>query len=129
VPRLTFRFPPGRERLSDIALKGNGKAEGSHNRGHVNSQPYDVAIVGAGKAGLLLARHLLLDSDKKILLLDSASELPRPRQELGESTVQIAGSYMSRVLDLEEYLLREHFLKCNLRFYLLEERGLKQPLL
>jgi len=36
---------------------------------------------------------------------------------------------MSRVLDLEEYLLREHFLKCNLRFYLLEERGLKQPLL
>ncbi|OFV98588.1 MAG: hypothetical protein A3F68_13615 [Acidobacteria bacterium RIFCSPLOWO2_12_FULL_54_10] len=80
-------------------------------------QHYDVAIVGAGQAGLFLARQLLLYSDKKILLLDSAPELPGPRQKLGESTVQIAGFYMSKVLDLEEYLLREHFLKYNLRFY------------
>ena len=80
-------------------------------------QHYDVAIVGAGQAGLFLARQLLLYSDKKILLLDTASELPGPRQKLGESTVQIAGFYMSKVLDLEEYLLREHFLKYNLRFY------------
>jgi RNA polymerase sigma factor (sigma-70 family) len=80
-------------------------------------QHYDVAILGAGQAGLFLARQLLLYSDKTILLLDPAPELPGPRQKLGESTVQIAGFYMSKVLDLEEYLLREHFLKYNLRFY------------
>src|SRR5438128_27553 len=31
---------------------------------------YDVAILGAGLAGLTLARQLLLNSDKRILLLD-----------------------------------------------------------
>ena len=82
-----------------------------------NPQHYDVAIVGAGQAGLFLARQLLLYSDKRVLLLDSAPELPGPRQKVGESTVQVAGYYMSKILDLEEYLLREHFLKYNLRFY------------
>lgn len=60
-----------------------------------NSQHYEIAIVGAGQAGLFLERKLLLCADKKIFLLDAASELPRPRQKLGESTVQIAGFYMS----------------------------------
>ena len=33
-------------------------------------QKYDVAIIGAGLAGLSLARHLLLETDSTILLLD-----------------------------------------------------------
>src|SRR6266850_3675740 len=78
---------------------------------------YDVAIVGAGLAGLSLARQLLLNSDKRILLVDRRGYIPSRRQKVGEATVQLSAYYFSRVLDLEEHLLREHFLKYNLRFY------------
>ncbi len=78
---------------------------------------YDVVILGAGLAGLTLARHLLLDTERTVLLLERRDEVPPPRQKVGESTVQLAGYYLSKVLDLEEYLFREHYMKYNLRFY------------
>ena len=78
---------------------------------------YDVVIIGAGLAGLTLARQLLLTSDKRLLLLDKRPEVPSPRQKVGESTVQVGAYYYARVLDLEEYLLRKQFMKYNLRFY------------
>jgi flavin-dependent dehydrogenase len=78
---------------------------------------YDVVILGAGLAGLSLVRHLLLETDKTILLLEKRSEIPPPRQKVGESLVQMAGYYFSKVLDLEEHLLHEHLMKYNLRFY------------
>lgn len=77
---------------------------------------YDVVIVGAGFAGLTLARHLLLDSDRTVLLLDRQTQVPPSRQKVGESCVQVSGYYLSRVLDLEEHLMNEHYLKYNLRF-------------
>src|SRR3989442_8033256 len=77
---------------------------------------YDVTIVGAGLAGLTLARHLLLYTDKTVLLLDRRADPPGPTQKVGESLVQLSGYYLSKVLDLEEHLLREHYLKYNLRF-------------
>lgn len=79
---------------------------------------YDVVILGAGLAGLSLCRQLLLRScGKSILLVDNRPELPGPRQKVGESLVQVAGYYFTRVLDLEEHLLREHYPKYNLRFH------------
>ena len=78
---------------------------------------YDVAILGAGLAGLSLARQTLLRTKKKVLLLDRSVDVPSKRQKLGESTVQVGGYYLSKVLDLEEYLMQQHFLKYNLRFY------------
>lgn len=78
---------------------------------------YDVVILGGGLAGLSLARHLLLETDQRILLLERRGELPPPRQKVGESSVQLGGYYFSRVLDMEQHLLHEHFLKYNLRFY------------
>jgi flavin-dependent dehydrogenase len=78
---------------------------------------YEVVIIGAGLAGLSLARQLLLNSDKKILLVDKRAEIPPQKQKVGEATVQVSGYYFSKVLDLEEHLLREHYLKYNLRFY------------
>ena len=90
---------------------------------------YDVTIIGAGLAGLTLARHLLLYTDKTVLLLDKRVDPPGPTQKVGESLVQLAGYYMSKVLDLEEHLFREHYLKYNLRFQWktqgLENRGLE----
>src|SRR5262245_19800870 len=78
---------------------------------------YDVVILGPGLAGLTLTRQLLLNSDKRILLLDKRAEVPGPRQKYGESTVQVAGYYYSKVLDMEEYLWHDQLMKYNLRFY------------
>lgn len=78
---------------------------------------YDVVLIGAGLAGLSLAQHLLRETDKTVLLLERRPAIPPPRQKVGESLVQVAGYYFSRVLDMEEYLFREHYLKYNLRFY------------
>ena len=81
------------------------------------TQSRDVVIIGAGLAGLTLSRHLLLYTSKTILLLDKRSAPPGSSQKVGESLVQLGGYYLSKVLDLEEYLLREHYLKYNLRFH------------
>jgi flavin-dependent dehydrogenase len=79
---------------------------------------YDVVIVGAGLAGLSLGRQLLLNSNSvRILQVDKRLQVPPIGQKVGEATVQVSGYYFSKVLELEEYLLREHFLKYNLRFY------------
>lgn len=80
-------------------------------------QRKDVVILGGGLAGLTLARHLLLHTDRTVHLLERRDALPPERQKVGESSVQLAGYYFSKVLDLEEYLFHEHFMKYNLRFY------------
>jgi flavin-dependent dehydrogenase len=86
------------------------------------ARSYDVVIIGAGLAGLTLSRHLLLYTDKTVLLLDKRANPPRQApQKVGESLVQLGGYYFSKVLDLEEYLLTDHFLKYNLRFYWVTE--------
>ena len=81
------------------------------------AEQYDVVIIGAGLAGLSLARQLLLTSDKQILLVEKRAEIPPKRQKVGEALSQVGGYYFSKVLDMEEHLLREHFMKYNLRFY------------
>ena len=78
---------------------------------------YDVLIIGAGLAGLALARQLLLNTDKRIILVDRRTEFPPAKQKVGEATVQLSAYYYARVLDLEEHLLQQHYLKYNLRFY------------
>jgi flavin-dependent dehydrogenase len=84
----------------------------------------DVLIAGAGLAGLTLARQLLLaEPGINILMVDRGTEIPSPKQKVGEATVQVSGYYYSRVLELEEYLLQEHYLKYNLRFYWKSQRG------
>ena len=92
--------------------------KGSDNHEHDNyGMNYDIVIIGGGLAGQTLARHLLLETGKSILLLERRSELPREEQKVGESTVQIAGYYFSKVLQLEKYLFDRHYMKYNLRFY------------
>src|SRR5262245_38135030 len=77
----------------------------------------DVVIVGAGLAALSLARQLLMADDSvTILELDKRLQIPQVGQKVGEATVQVSGYYFSKVLDLEEYLFREHYMKYNLRF-------------
>src|SRR4051812_38522006 len=77
----------------------------------------DVVITGAGLAGLTLARHILMYTEKTVLLLDKQLNPPGPTQKVGESLVQLAGYYLSKTLDLEEHLLTKHYLKYNLRYH------------
>jgi 2-polyprenyl-6-methoxyphenol hydroxylase-like FAD-dependent oxidoreductase len=89
-----------------------------------NQREVDVLIIGAGLAGLCLARQVLMAApEKRILMVDRLPEVPSPKQKVGEATVQVSGYYYSRVLEMEEHLLREHFLKYNLRFYWKSQRG------
>ena len=92
---------------------------------HERSRSTDVLILGGGLAGLTLARHLLLETDCRVLLLERRQEIPAHRQKVGESTVQLAGYYLSKVLGLESYLLHEQFMKYNLRFFWDSARGNK----
>ena len=82
-----------------------------------NGERVGVVIVGGGVAGLTLARQLLLETDKTILMLERQRSLPPEKQKVGESSVQLAGFYYGRVLELEEYLWRNQYMKYNLRFY------------
>jgi flavin-dependent dehydrogenase len=89
-----------------------------------NPREVEVMIIGAGLAGLTLARQLLLSRPEiRILMLDRQAEIPSRKQKVGEATVQVSGYYLSRVLDLEAHLLQEHYLKYNLRFHWPTERG------
>src|SRR4029078_3968112 len=78
---------------------------------------YDIVIAGGGRAGLALARKLLRETDKTVLLLDRRATVPTPHQKYGEATVQLSGYYFAKVLDLEEELLLTQLPKYNLRFY------------
>jgi flavin-dependent dehydrogenase len=90
---------------------------GKRKAGGRYARRYDVVILGGGLAGQTLARHLLLETSRTVLMVERLEELPTWRQKYGESTVQVAGYYYSRVLELEEYLLQRHYPKYNLRFY------------
>ncbi|WP_428229094.1 NAD(P)/FAD-dependent oxidoreductase [Flavobacterium sp.] len=80
---------------------------------------YDVIIVGAGLAGLSLARQLKLkDSDLRIAILESKTfPYELGTHKVGESTVEIAGYYLGQKLELDDYLKENHYLKFGLRFF------------
>ncbi len=76
----------------------------------------DVTILGAGLAGLSLARQLLLETDRQVLLLERRDQVPPLRQKVGEATVQLSGYYFAKVLGMEAHLATDHYMKYNLRF-------------
>jgi hypothetical protein len=86
----------------------------------------DVVILVGGLAGLSLARQLGLTCSKSILLLEKCTQIPPVRKKVGEATVQLSGYYFSKVLDLEEHLLRKHLMKYNFALLLEDRRILQQ---
>lgn len=70
---------------------------------------FDVAIVGGGKAGSLLARQLRRElPDASIVVIEKARERS---YKVGESTVDVAGKYLTKRLGLSSYLYQHQLPK------------------
>jgi flavin-dependent dehydrogenase len=75
----------------------------------------DVAIVGGGMAGGLLARQLrLTDPDLDVAVFESSTETS---YKVGEATVEITANYLTRRLLLTSYLYENHLPKNGLRYF------------
>lgn len=80
---------------------------------------WDVLIVGGGFAGQCQARHLM----RNIPGLTIALVEPKTEEEIasihkiGESTVEIAATFMGRELGLYDYLIENHQPKVGLAFH------------
>lgn len=75
----------------------------------------DVAIVGGGMAGSLLARQLARAlPGRRIAVFDRKNEFSL---NIGESMVEIASNYFVRRLGLGSYLYERHYPKNGLRFF------------
>ena len=89
----------------------------------MNTQPqdskpecdYDVVILGGAfsgaSTGVLLKRKR---PDLRILIVEKSVEFDR---KVGESTSEVAGCFLTRILGLEAYLAREHITKHGLRMW------------
>jgi len=75
----------------------------------------DVAILGGGLAGNLLARQLRREApDLSVAIFERETERT---WKVGESTVEIAAAYLTRRLGLTKYLYERHLPKNGLRFF------------
>jgi 2-polyprenyl-6-methoxyphenol hydroxylase-like FAD-dependent oxidoreductase len=76
---------------------------------------YDVVIFGGAFSGSSLA--LLLKRERpatRILIVEKSEVFDR---KVGESTSEVAGCFLTRVLGLSNYLACEHFQKHGLRMW------------
>jgi flavin-dependent dehydrogenase len=79
------------------------------------SAAFDVAILGGGMAGHLLARQLRRTlPELAVGVFDKSTEDP---YKVGESTVEIATHYFVKRLGLSSYLYERHLPKNGLRFF------------
>lgn len=83
------------------------------------SEHVDVAICGAGLAGLALARQLKLQMPHLHILLLDRLERPLPTAcfKVGESTSELGAYYLKEMLGLENYLEQSHLRKLGLRMF------------
>ena len=82
-------------------------------------QTWDVVIMGGGFAGLTQARHLMRQLPGiRIALVEprSLEEIAQIRK-IGESTVEIAATFIDRELGLYDYLVENHQPKVGLAFH------------
>ena len=76
---------------------------------------YDVAIIGAGWAGLALARQLKRTNDNiRIIQIEASTEF---KAKIGEATVENTGHYFLKKLGIANYLYRNQLPKNALRFF------------
>lgn len=82
------------------------------------TRQYDVIILGGGLAGLTLGIQLKQEShDISVLVLERNSyPFPEAAFKVGESTVEVGGQYLVRLLG-EEHFEKKHIRKAGPRFF------------
>jgi len=87
---------------------------------------YDVCILGAGLAGLTLARQLHDRAPQLRIALVEHRQFPvtEAAYKVGESTVEIASHYLSESLHLKEHIAAEQLPKFGLRLFLRGEQAI-----
>ena len=94
-------------------MKARGAAEAS-------APDFDVAILGGGLAGNLLARQLRRTlPELRIGLFERSAATS---YKVGEATVEIAANYLIRKLGLSSYLYEHQLPKNGLRYFFDDER-------
>ncbi len=79
------------------------------------SATFDVAILGGGKAGNLLARQIRRQvPDASVVMIEKSRERSF---KVGESTVDVCGKYLTKRLGLSTYLYDQQLPKNGLRFF------------
>ncbi len=81
----------------------------------MNTSTFDVAIIGGGLAGSLLARQLRMASPT--LAIGLFEKQADTSYKVGESTVEIATNYFLRRVNLSAYLYEHQTPKNGLRFF------------
>ena len=79
----------------------------------------DVTILGGGLAGLSLALQIRQQSPKaQVTVLEKrVHPVDEAAHKVGESTVEVAAHYFSRVLGLKDHILNDQLPKLGLRFF------------
>jgi len=82
-------------------------------------EDYDLVILGGGLAGSTLALHCRQEIPAARIAVLEKNTLPVPEAafKVGESTVEVAAFYFTKVLGLEEHILSEQLPKNGLRFF------------
>jgi flavin-dependent dehydrogenase len=85
----------------------------------IANNPYDVAILGGGLAGLTLAKQLLMKRpETRIAVIEKRSfPVSETAHKVGESTVEIGAHYFGEELKLKKHLTDRQLPKFGLRFF------------
>lgn len=79
----------------------------------------DVCIIGGGLSATMQARHLrMYVPDVSVAIIEARTdEEMKSSRKVGESTVEVAGIFMARDLDLYDYLVENQLPKYGLNFH------------
>jgi len=86
---------------------------------------FDIAICGAGLAGLTLARQIKLEQPERtvVLIERAARPLTLAAHKVGESSVELGAHYLGEKLQLHNYFTEEHYKKMGLRYFFGDSTG------
>src|SRR5512138_1527005 len=113
-----FRGPES-TRAEGFQMKDGQEPEVCKMAASASTDPYDVAILGGGLAGMTLSLELKKARPSIRIVVVEKREHPvsEAAHKVGESTVEIAAHYLRDILELTEHLETQQLRKFGLRMF------------